>query len=182
MEVLTLIDKVKNYDGKRPAKLKPNQPLEEYSGKTPDELRNMLRTMLKARRVEREEKLLLRKGYNRFFIGCGGKELIDVCLADAFRPNDPMLRLLSQQGVRSVPGLDTVGQDARGDRRSPVAQSADSRFRPIPAILIWPSFRRPRRPARTLWKPPGWPKRLLHPVTDFPTGADSRWCVSCAMR
>ncbi|MFZ1684852.1 MAG: thiamine pyrophosphate-dependent enzyme [Candidatus Zixiibacteriota bacterium] len=91
MEVLALIDKIKSYDRKLPSKAKENQPLEGYSGKTPAELKKMLRTMLTARRVEREEKLLLRKGYNRFFIGCGGKELIDVCFADNLRPNDPFV-------------------------------------------------------------------------------------------
>ena len=89
MEVLTLINKVRGFEGKLPAKVKENQPLEAYSGKTPAELKRMLRTMLTARRVEREEKLLLRKGYNRFFIGCGGKELIDVAWADNLRKNDP---------------------------------------------------------------------------------------------
>ncbi len=91
MEVLALIEKIKHYDGKLPAKLKDNEPLEAYSGKTPAELKKMLRTMLTARRVEREEKLLLRKGYNRFFIGCGGKELMDVCFADNLRLNDPFV-------------------------------------------------------------------------------------------
>ncbi len=91
MEVLNLIDKIKNYDGKLPSKAKENQPLEGYSGKTPAELKKMLRSMLTARRVEREEKLLLRKGYNRFFIGCGGKELMDVAFADNLRTNDPFV-------------------------------------------------------------------------------------------
>jgi 2-oxoisovalerate dehydrogenase E1 component len=91
LEVLALIDKVRNYSGKLPSKLKPNQPLEAYSGRTPDELRQMLRVMLTARRVEREEKLLLRKGYNRFFIGCGGKELMDVALAVNLRASDPFV-------------------------------------------------------------------------------------------
>ncbi len=92
MEVLALIDKIKNYDGKVPSKKhRDNEPLEAYSGKTPAELKHMLRSMLTARRVEREEKLLLRKGYNRFFIGCGGKELMDVAFASNLRLNDPFL-------------------------------------------------------------------------------------------
>lgn len=91
MEVTALIESVRNYEGKRPSKLKQNEPLKEYSGKTPEQLKNMMRTMLAARRVEREEKLLLRKGYNRFFIGCGGKELADVCFADNLRDNDPFI-------------------------------------------------------------------------------------------
>lgn len=91
MEVVALIDKVRKYDGKRPSKLKDTQPLEAYSGKTPAQLRAMMKTMLTARRVEREEKLLLRKGYNRFFIGCGGKELADVCFAEELQPTDPFV-------------------------------------------------------------------------------------------
>jgi 2-oxoisovalerate dehydrogenase E1 component len=91
LEVVALIDKVRKYDGKRPSKLKDNQALEAYSGKTPAQLRAMMKTMLTARRVEREEKLLLRKGYNRFFIGCGGKELADVCFAEELRPTDPFV-------------------------------------------------------------------------------------------
>ncbi len=91
MEVIALIDKIRKHDGDLPKKVKANKGLEEYAGKTPDELRNMLKVMLTARRVEREEKLLLRKGYNRFFIGCGGKELIDVALASNLRNNDPFL-------------------------------------------------------------------------------------------
>lgn len=89
MEVLTLISKVRGFEGKLPTRAKENQPLEAYAGKTPAELKRMLRTMLTARRVEREEKLLLRKGHNRFFIGCGGKELIDVAFAENLRKNDP---------------------------------------------------------------------------------------------
>ncbi|MBD3401463.1 hypothetical protein GF420_01100 [candidate division GN15 bacterium] len=91
MEVVALIDKVRKYDGKRPSKLKDTEPLEAYSGKTPEQLKNIMKTMLTARRVEREEKLLLRKGYNRFFIGCGGKELADCCFADELRPTDPFV-------------------------------------------------------------------------------------------
>ncbi|MCB2229251.1 hypothetical protein KQH82_00950 [bacterium] len=91
MEVVALIDKVRKYDGKRPSKIKENQALEQYSGKTPAQLKAMMKTMLTARRVEREEKLLLRKGYNRFFIGCGGKELADVCFADELQPTDPFV-------------------------------------------------------------------------------------------
>jgi 2-oxoisovalerate dehydrogenase E1 component len=89
LEVLALIDKVKSYNGKGTKKVKLNEPLKEYGGKTPDDLKRMLRSMLMARRIEREEKLLLRKGYNRFFIGCGGKELCDVTFAELLRKDDP---------------------------------------------------------------------------------------------
>ena len=89
MDVLAIIDKVDEFQTKVKTKPRDTEPLEQYSGMTPAQLRGMLYTMLKARRVEREEKLLLRKGYNRFFIGCGGKELIDVCFAENLRKNDP---------------------------------------------------------------------------------------------
>jgi len=91
LEVLALIEQVRKAEPRKGARPKDTGPLEEYSGKTRAQLRRMLQTMLLARRIEREEKLLLRKGYNRFFIGCGGKELMDVCLAEALRPNDPWI-------------------------------------------------------------------------------------------
>lgn len=91
MDVVAIIDQVKQHNGVKAAKIKLDQPLDEYSGMTPRQLKKMLRTMLTARRVEREEKLLLRKGYNRFFIGCGGKELMDVALAENLRERDPFL-------------------------------------------------------------------------------------------
>ena len=89
MEVLALLDKIKTYNGKSTKKVKLNEPLKEYGGKTAEDLKRMLRSMLMGRRVEREEKLLLRKGYNRFFIGCGGKELCDVTFAEFLRKDDP---------------------------------------------------------------------------------------------
>ena len=52
MEVLALIDQVRNATVKKGAKPKANQPLDEYSGKTPAQLKNMLRTMLLARRID----------------------------------------------------------------------------------------------------------------------------------
>jgi 2-oxoisovalerate dehydrogenase E1 component len=91
VDVIALIDKVTHYEGKLPKKARADQPLDAYAGKTSVQLKQLLKTMLTARRVEREEKLLLRKGYNRFFIGCGGKELIDVALADTVRPSDPFV-------------------------------------------------------------------------------------------
>ena len=89
MEVLTLIETIGQLESGPKTRPDENAPLKEFSGKTPAQLKNMLRSMLAARRVEREEKLLLRKGYNRFFIGCGGKELADVAFADNLRTNDP---------------------------------------------------------------------------------------------
>jgi len=89
LDVLAIIDKVQELEPKAKTRPKEDEPLEAYSGKTPTQLKAMLYSMLKARRVEREEKLLLRKGYNRFFIGCGGKELIDVCFAGTLLKTDP---------------------------------------------------------------------------------------------
>ncbi|MFQ5499406.1 MAG: thiamine pyrophosphate-dependent enzyme [Candidatus Zixiibacteriota bacterium] len=121
MEVLALIDKVKSYDGKTGSRPKDSQKLEAYSGMTPAQLRNMLNTMLKARRVEREEKLLLRKGYNRFFIGCGGKELIDICFAEALRSDDPMVGYYRNKAFdlhRNTP-LEWKMLEAIGDANGP---------------------------------------------------------------
>lgn len=120
MEVLELIDKVKNYNGKTNKKAKANEPLNEYFGKTPKELKNMLRSMLMARRIEREEKLLLRKGYNRFFIGCGGKELADVVFAEYLNDQDPFLGYYRNKAFdmhRNVP-IEWKMLEAIGDARS----------------------------------------------------------------
>ena len=57
LEVLALIDKVKNFDGKVGSKPKDNEPLIDYGGKTPEQLRNLLRSMLMARRIERESRI-----------------------------------------------------------------------------------------------------------------------------
>jgi TPP-dependent pyruvate/acetoin dehydrogenase alpha subunit len=55
--------------------------LSGYGGLEKDALERMYRSMVLARRIELEEKILLRKGHAKFFIGCGGKELIDVVAA-----------------------------------------------------------------------------------------------------
>ena len=112
MDVLALIDKVRNWDGSAPSKVDENQPLDEYSGKTPKQLKHMLHSMLTARRIEREEKLLLRKGYNRFFIGCGGKELMDVAFADTLRPNDPFNGYYRNKSIRCPSWRLTQSEDA----------------------------------------------------------------------
>lgn len=120
MEVLALIDKVRNYSGKLPARPKPNQAVEGFSGRTAAELKQMLKIMLTARRVEREEKLLLRKGYNRFFIGCGGKELMDVCLAGNLRSSDPFFGYYRNKAFDLYRGstLKDKMLEAIGDTRS----------------------------------------------------------------
>ena len=88
MDILQIVERVRAFDKVPSKKPKKNEKLDAFGGKTPKELIKMMRSMLTARRIEREEKLLLRKGYNRFFIGCGGKELMDVCLAEALRPTE----------------------------------------------------------------------------------------------
>lgn len=92
METLQLIEQIMSYGakGKKKAPAK-NVRLAEYGNLTAPDLKNMLKSMLLARRIEREEKLLLRRGYCRFFIGCGGKELVDVVSAQFLRPNDPFV-------------------------------------------------------------------------------------------
>ncbi len=120
MEVLALIDQVRNADAKPKTTPKLNEPLEDYSGKTSEQLKHMLKSMLTARRIEREEKLLLRKGYNRFFIGCGGKELIDVCLADTLRNNDPFVGYYRNKAfdIHRGSGIWEKMLEAIGDSRS----------------------------------------------------------------
>jgi len=121
LDVLAIIDQIKKTKSKETKKLKPDEPLKEYSGMTPGQLKGMLTTMYKARRVEREEKLLLRKGYNRFFIGCGGKELIDVCFAESLRDNDPWVGYYRNKAFDLHRGstLEWKMLEAIGDIRSP---------------------------------------------------------------
>ncbi len=137
MELLTLIDKLTQYEGEAKPKVKDeNKPLKEYSGKTPKELKGMLYTMLKARRVEREEKLLLRKGYNRFFIGCGGKELIDVALAEETRVTDPFIGYYRNKAFDLHRGSSLWEKmlEAIGDSRSQIGGQQ------IPAHPAYPQF------------------------------------------
>lgn len=89
MEIVALTEKLRNYTGQAGRAVKDDAALAAYNGLRPADLRKMYYSMLLARRIEREEKLLLRKGHCRFFLGCGGKELIDVVAAQYLRPNDP---------------------------------------------------------------------------------------------
>jgi len=137
VEVVALIDQVKSFDGKLPKALKKDKPLDEYSGKTPAELKKMLRVMLTARRVEREEKLLLRKGHNRFFIGCGGKELIDVALASNLRPTDPFAGYYRNKAFDLFRGASLKWKmlEAIGDANGP------NRGQQIPAHPGYPEYK-----------------------------------------
>jgi len=136
LDVLAIIDQVQELDSKVKSKPKIDEPLEAYSGRTPEQLKGMLYTMLKARRVEREEKLLLRKGYNRFFIGCGGKELIDVAFAEQLEPNDPWVGYYRNKAFDLHRGssLEWKMLEAIGDYRGP------NKGQQIPAHPGYPEF------------------------------------------
>lgn len=98
MEITALVEKLRNFKGKIGTK-KPNKPLKAYSGLKPSELRQIYRSMLMTRRIEREEKLLLRRGHCRFFIGCGGKEMIDCVAVNWLRSKDPFFGYYRNKGV-----------------------------------------------------------------------------------
>jgi len=105
-------------------KLKPGDAkkgiFDEYGGIDRETLLKMYRAMVLARRVELEEKMLLRKGFCRFFIGCGGKELIDVVAAQALRPDDPHVGYYRNKAFdiyRGVPIIQKI-YEAVGDRRA----------------------------------------------------------------
>ena len=123
METLALIDEVKSYDVKSKKKKAPakNIRLAEYANLTPADLKNMLKSMFLARRIEREEKLLLRRGYNRFFIGCGGKEVADVVAAQFLRPMDPFVGYYRNKTFDMHRNQDLIFQkmlEAMGDARA----------------------------------------------------------------
>lgn len=104
--------------------LKPGKPrkeiLAEYGGIDRETLLKMYRTMVLARRIEQEEKILLRKGFCRFFIGCGGKELIDVVAAQALRPTDPHVGYYRNKAFDMYRGVSIREKiyEAVGDARS----------------------------------------------------------------
>lgn len=119
MEIVALTTKLRNYKGKSRAPVKGNKPLAAYNGVKPGELKKMFHSMLMARRIEREEKLLLRKGHCRFVIGCGGKEMIDVVGAHYLRPNDPFFGYYRNKAFDMHRGalLKEKMREALGDRR-----------------------------------------------------------------
>jgi len=105
-------------------KLEPSPPrkgaIEEYCGVDRETLKEMYSVMVLARRIELEEKVLLRKGICRFFIGCGGKELIDVVAAHLLHPDDPFVGYYRNKAFDLYRGV-TIEQkilEAIGDRRS----------------------------------------------------------------
>lgn len=94
--------------------------LSGYGGLDRDALIRIYRSMVLARRIELEEKLLLRKGLCKFFIGCGGKELIDVVAAELLRHDDPFIGYYRNKAFDMHRGV-TIQQKIReavGDVRS----------------------------------------------------------------
>jgi len=92
----------------------------EYGGLDRATLLKMYSIMVLARRIELEEKLLLRRGICRFFIGCGGKELIDVAIAQALNADDPFIGYYRNKAFDLYRGV-TIRQkiyEAVGDARS----------------------------------------------------------------
>jgi 2-oxoisovalerate dehydrogenase E1 component len=91
-----------------------------YGGLDRETLGNMYRVMVLARRIELEEKVLLRKGICRFFIGCGGKELIDVVTAQALKSDDPFIGYYRNKAFDLYRGVSIEQKilEAIGDRKS----------------------------------------------------------------
>jgi 2-oxoisovalerate dehydrogenase E1 component len=105
-------------------KLKPGSEkkdaLFEYEGLDKKTLKNMYKNMVLARRIEQEEKTLLRKGLCRFFIGCGGKELIDVVAAHFLDDADPFVGYYRNKAFDMSRGVSIKQKiyEAVGDVRS----------------------------------------------------------------
>ncbi|SYZ73437.1 putative Pyruvate/2-oxoglutarate dehydrogenase complex, dehydrogenase (E1) component, eukaryotic type, beta subunit [Candidatus Zixiibacteriota bacterium] len=94
--------------------------LDDYGGLDQETLLKMYHTMVLARRIELEEKIYLRKGISKFFIGCGGKELIDVVAARALRPGDPFIGYYRNKAFDLYRGVSIKEKllEATGDPRS----------------------------------------------------------------
>ena len=115
----------------------------EYFGVSRETLQKMYTTMVLARRIELEEKNLLRRGICRFFIGCGGKELIDVVLAEFLNDDDPFVGYYRNKAFDMYRGVsikqkiyEAVG-DARSESTGGMLQPSHSRVRPaFPASSV----------------------------------------------
>ncbi len=123
---------------KAPDRKKPD--LSGYSGLPKETLLKMYRAMVVARRIELEEKILLRKGHAKFFIGCGGKELADVVAAALLNDNDPFVGYYRNKAFDIYRGvsirekiLETTG-DPRSEATGGQLQPAHSSY-PDKAIL-----------------------------------------------
>nr|MBN2277018.1 hypothetical protein [candidate division Zixibacteria bacterium] len=114
---------------------------DEYGGLERESLRLMYRSMVLARRIELEEKLLLRKGLCKFVIGCGGKELVDVVAAQLLEKNDPQVGYYRNKAFDMHRGVsikekiyEAVG-DRRGQATGGMLQPAHSNY---PELAIMP--------------------------------------------
>jgi 2-oxoisovalerate dehydrogenase E1 component len=94
--------------------------LTEYGDLDKKTLEKLYRLMVLARRIELEEKILLRKGLCRFFIGCGGKELVDVVAAHFLDDSDPFIGYYRNKAFDMSRGVSIKQKmyEAVGDRRS----------------------------------------------------------------
>ncbi len=117
---------------KQPAKGKAD--LSGYGGLKKADLVGMYKSMLLARRIEHEEKLLLRKGVCKFFIGCGGKELVDVVSAQIAAPDDPFVGYYRNKAFDMHRGvsirqkiLEAVG-DVRSESTGGMLQASHSSY------------------------------------------------------
>lgn len=123
----------------KPGKQKADA-IDEYGGLDRDTLLKMYSIMVLARRIELEEKLLLRRGICRFFIGCGGKELIDVAIAQVLNADDPFIGYYRNKAFDLYRGVsirqkiyEAVG-DARSESTGGMLQPSHSSY-PDLAIL-----------------------------------------------
>ncbi len=108
--------------------------LSGYGGLKKADLVGMYKSMLLARRIEHEEKLLLRKGVCKFFIGCGGKELVDVVTAQMAAPDDPFVGYYRNKAFDMHRGvsirqkiLEAVG-DVRSESTGGMLQASHSSY------------------------------------------------------
>jgi len=134
-EVIDWINELKDPKGKKEIDLK-----KEYGGLSKKALKNMYRSMALARRLELEEKLLLRKGLCKFVIGCGGKELIDVVAAELLKETDPQVGYYRNKAFDMHRGVsikekiyEAVG-DVRGTATGGMLQPSHSNY-PDRAIM-----------------------------------------------
>jgi 2-oxoisovalerate dehydrogenase E1 component len=114
---------------------------DEYGGLDRESLGRMYRSMVLARRIELEEKLLLRKGLCKFVIGCGGKELVDVVAAELLKRSDPHIGYYRNKAFDMHRGvsikekiLEAIG-DRRGEATGGMLQPAHSSY---PELAILP--------------------------------------------
>jgi len=98
VQIQALVDKLRTHKGKKATKLAASNKPKGYGGLSVADLRKMFYSMLMTRRIEMEEKLLLRKGYTKFIIGCGGKEMIDAVTVQFLRKDDPFLGYYRNKG------------------------------------------------------------------------------------